>query len=245
MKLCNPFYMSKSSIPSIIQAQRYRGCKAAVNSYNELGLCNVNYNFKPHIDIENGILEPEALIKLINAVWALLHYHKNTLEKTNRLEEQNHIFENNNKQLTGSISKLKDKLNIEKNESRACVATAQRVSDRSDELLQSLMETRAKLLRLTKQKEANEKSFRNEITKLKKENEKLLDRLRSKSGTRASCGEVCDSTLLHLKERERKHQAVITQLQTNNQELLEEVLALKEEILLGGFGNLEIENNKK
>ncbi|KAM3966722.1 uncharacterized protein ACR2FA_012266 [Aphomia sociella] len=211
----------------------------------ELGLFNINYTFNPHIDTTNGTLEQEALVKLINAVWTLLHLYKNTLEKTERLEEHNHILESNNKQLTGSISRLRDKLNLEKNEAKACVASAQRVSDRSDELLQSLIETKAMLLRLTKQKEAGEKAFRNEITKLKKENEKLTNRLRINPSTRTSCGEVCDSTLLHMKERDRKHRAVIAKLQSNNQELLQEVLALKEELLLGGLQGLQIENEKE
>ncbi|XP_059049335.1 uncharacterized protein LOC131844456 [Achroia grisella] len=212
----------------------------------ELGLYNLNYTFNPYIDVENGTLEPKALIKLINVIWMLLHFYKNAMEKNTQLKEQMHILENNNKQLTGSNGRLKNKLNVEMNESRACVATAQRVSDRSDELVQSLLETKSKLQRLTKQKEASEKTFRNEITKLKKENEKLMDRIRNKSSTPTSCSEVCHSSLLHLKERERKQQAVIAQLQANNQELLQEVLTLKEEILLGGFESLEIENiNKK
>lgn len=79
------------------------------------------------------------------------------------------------------MGKLKEKLYSGKNEVRAYVASVQRVSDRSDELLQSLTESRAKLLKVTKQKEANEKSLRNEITRLKLENDKLTDRLRNKA----------------------------------------------------------------
>lgn len=60
-----------------------------------------------------------------------------------------------------------------------------------------------------------------------------------------SCSEVCDSTLLRLKERERKHLAVISQLQANNQELLREVLALKEEIIMGGIQNFDINDRTK
>lgn len=79
------------------------------------------------------------------------------------------------------MGKLKDKLSSEKNEARECVASAQKVSDRSDELLLSLTETRAKLMKVTKQKEALEKMLRNEISRLKLENNKLTDRLRNKS----------------------------------------------------------------
>lgn len=64
---------------------------------------------------------------------------------------------------------------------RACVASAQRVSDRSDEVFQTLTETRAKLLKVTKQKEAVEKTLRNEIARLKLENDKLTDKLRNKA----------------------------------------------------------------
>lgn len=42
------------------------------------------------------------------------------------------------------------------------------------------METRAKLLQVTKQKEGNERKLQNEITRLKLQNEKLTDRLRNK-----------------------------------------------------------------
>ncbi|KAL0895626.1 hypothetical protein ABMA27_011715 [Loxostege sticticalis] len=211
----------------------------------ELGLFNINYIFNPHVDIENNVLAPEALVKLINSVWTLLYYHKSTKEKADILAEQNHVLEHQNKQLHGSLGKLKDKLSSEKNETRACVASAQKVSDRSDELLLSLTETRAKLMKVTKQKEALEKTLRNEISRLKLENNKLTDRLRNKSNVHVSCSEVCDSTLLRLKERERKHLAVISQLQANNQELLREVLALKEEIIMGGIQNFDINDRTK
>lgn len=82
----------------------------------------------------------------------------------------------------GIISRLKGKSSSDKNEARACVASAQRISDRSEEILKKLTETRVKLNQLTKQKETTEKSLRNEITRLKLENDKLMDRLRNKSG---------------------------------------------------------------
>lgn len=79
------------------------------------------------------------------------------------------------------IQKLKDKLSLEKNESKACVASAQRIADSSDEMLHKLTETRLKLTQVTKQKEASEKHLRNEITRLKLQNDKLMDRIRTRS----------------------------------------------------------------
>lgn len=80
------------------------------------------------------------------------------------------------------MGRLKEKLNLEKNESKACVASAQRVADQSDELYQKLFDTRMKLNQLTKQKETTEKCLQNKIARLKIDNEKLQDRLRNKSG---------------------------------------------------------------
>ncbi|XP_028175081.1 uncharacterized protein LOC114363529 [Ostrinia furnacalis] len=211
----------------------------------ELDLFNISYTFNPHVDIDDNVLTPEALVKLINSVWTLLYYHKSVKEKADALTEQNHVLEHQNKQLHGSLGKFKDKLSIEKNGAKACVAEAQKVSDRSDELLHALTETRAKLLKVNKQKDAIEKSLRNEISRIKLENNKLTDRLRNKSSVHVSCSEVCDSTMLRLKERERKHLAVISQLQLNNQELLREVLALKEEIIMGGLQNYDIDDKTK
>ncbi|CAH2099804.1 unnamed protein product [Euphydryas editha] len=54
------------------------------------------------------------------------------------------------------------------------------------------------------------------------------------------CADICDSTLIHLKDRERKQKALIAQLQANNQELLREVLALKEELILEGISDVKI-----
>lgn len=85
--------------------------------------------------------------------------------------------------LQGLVGKLKDKLNIQRNESKACIALAHRISDDSDEQIQSLFETKAKLTQLSKQKENLEKGYRHEISRLKLENQKLLDRLRNKTGT--------------------------------------------------------------
>lgn len=85
--------------------------------------------------------------------------------------------------LQGLVGKLKDKVNIQRNESKACIALAHRISDDSDEQIQSLFETKAKLTQLSKQKENLEKGYRHEISRLKLENQKLLDRLRNKTGT--------------------------------------------------------------
>ena len=82
--------------------------------------------------------------------------------------------------LQGLVGRLKERINSEKNESKACVASAQRISDHSEEMLHKMTDTRAKLLQITKQKEANERKLQNEITRLKLQNEKLTDRLRNK-----------------------------------------------------------------
>lgn len=58
------------------------------------------------------------------------------------------------------------------------------------------------------------------------------------------CSEVCDNTLLQIRERERKQRTVIAQLQANNQNLIREVIALKEEIILSGLHDLKAEKKK-
>lgn len=82
--------------------------------------------------------------------------------------------------LQGLVGKLKEKICSEKSESKACVASAQRIADHSDDMLQKLTDTRAKLLQITKQKDANERKLHNEITRLKIQNDKLTDKLRDK-----------------------------------------------------------------
>lgn len=72
-------------------------------SLKEFGLLNINYTFNPYIDVENDTLTTEALVKLINSVWILLRHYKNVAEKTERLEERNHVLESNNSQLNVSI----------------------------------------------------------------------------------------------------------------------------------------------
>ncbi|XP_023945825.2 uncharacterized protein LOC112051426 [Bicyclus anynana] len=211
-----------------------------IGLHEELGLFNIDYLFNPHTDVENDTLCPEALVKLINSVWTLLQHHKNTTEKADGLIEQNHILEHNNKQLTSTVMRFKEKLNLEKNESKACVASAQRMSDQSNEVYHKLLDTRAKLSQLTKQKETNDKILQNKITRLQLQNDKLMDRIISKSDSYTPCADVCDSTMMQLKERERKHKALIAQLQANNQELIREVLTLKEEIILEGISNVKL-----
>lgn len=82
----------------------------------------------------------------------------------------------------GIIGRLKDKTTVEKNESRACIASAQRISDRSDEILKKMTETKAKLLQVTKQKDTTVNALKHEINRLTLENEKLTDRIRNKFG---------------------------------------------------------------
>ncbi|CAH2099801.1 unnamed protein product [Euphydryas editha] len=147
----------------------------------EFNLINIDYVFNPYVDIENNTLSPEALVKLVNSAWTLLHHFKNVSEKVENLEEQNHILESNNKQVNHTIGRLKKRLNTEKNESKACIASALRVTDQSNDIYQKLLDTKMKLTQLTKQKETNEKCLHNKIARLKLENDKLLDRLRNKS----------------------------------------------------------------
>lgn len=47
-------------------------------------------------------------------------------------------------------------------------------------MFQKLTDSKAKLLQIKKQKEGSEKNLKNEISRLKIQNEKLLDRLKSK-----------------------------------------------------------------
>lgn len=65
-------------------------------------MLNIKYIFNPHIDVENERLSTEALVNLVNAIWTLLYHHKNTLEKTEKLTDDNHTLELNNKQLNVS-----------------------------------------------------------------------------------------------------------------------------------------------
>lgn len=60
-----------------------------------------------------------------------------------------------------------------------------------------------------------------------------------------SCSEGCDLTLHQLKEREKHQRMVIAKLQRNNQDLLREVLTMKEEIILGGLQHYEIDDDEK
>lgn len=207
----------------------------------EFGLFNINYIFNPYIDIENKSLQPIALVNLINSVWTLLHFHKNVTEKAERLVEQNHILEQNNKQLNAQVVRLKEKINSEKNEAKACISSAQKIADRSDVMLQTLTETKAKLLLMTKQKAASEKTLHNEIARLKLQVDKLGDRLRNRDGSKP-CSDTCDTTLLRLKEREKQQRATIAQLQKVNQDLLHQVLDMKEDLLLSGLSNVNVDN---
>lgn len=209
----------------------------------EFGLLNINYIFNPHIDVENGCLIPDALVTLINSVWTLLHHYKNISAKSESLSEQNHILEQNNKQLNGIVQNLKNKLSLEKNESKACVASAQRIADNSDEMLQKLTETRLKLTQVTKQKEASERSLRNEISRLKLQNDKLLDRIRSRNAP--PCSNTCDMTVQQLKEQAKVYKNMIAQLQKSNRELLQEVIHTREELILGGLKHYKLDDKKK
>ncbi|XP_041974226.1 uncharacterized protein LOC121729695 [Aricia agestis] len=211
-----------------------------IGLHEEMNLLNVNYIFNPYTDVKEDTLQPEALTNLINATWTLLQHHKNATEKLKSVKEQNHILDHSNRQFTGIVKSMKDKLNSEKNEARACVATAQRISDQSNNVYQKYMETKTKLNQLTKQKETNEKSLQNKIARLKLENDKLQDKLRNKSGNFTSCADVCEFTLSQLKDRERKHKAMIVKLQTSNQELLRELLNLKESLILTGIDDLNL-----
>ncbi|VVC97165.1 rootletin-like [Leptidea sinapis] len=230
----------KATVYEPCTTKNFKECLVGLSE--ELSLFNISYIFNPHVDVIENTIYPDALINLVNAAWALLHHHKNVIQKADSLKERNHTLEQNNKQINGALQKFKDKLNNEKNESRACVASAQRVSDQSNEVYQKLSETRNKLNQVLKQKETNEKVLQYKITKLKLENEKLTDRLRNKSSGYTPCAEICDSTIVQLKERERKQRQVISQLQSSNQELIREVLAIKEEVLLAGLSDVHLKD---
>ncbi|XP_047540650.1 uncharacterized protein LOC125073710 isoform X1 [Vanessa atalanta] len=237
-ELLENYKFKKATIYEPCTLKNFKECLIGLNE--EFSLLNIDYIFNPHIDVENDTLSPGALVKLINSVWTLLHHFKNVSDKVESLEEQNHILEKNNKHINYTIERLNVKLSTEKNESKACVASAQRASDQSNEIYQKLLDSKMKLNQLTKQKETNEKYLQNKIARLQLENNKILDRLRNKSDNFTPCADICDSTLMQLKERERKQRSVIAQLQANNQDLLREVLALKEELILEGLGGVKI-----
>lgn len=206
----------------------------------ELGLLNINYIFNPFIDVDHEKLNSKAMVNLINATWSLLHHQKNATEKIEHLMEENHVLAQKNKDLNNLVSRLDKRINSKKSETQACVRSAQKMLDRSDEICEKLTECKARLLQITKQKEAMERNYKTEISRLQKENEKLLNKLQNKSGSFSPCTNICDSTILKLKEKEKKQHAVIGKLQTNNQDLLQEVIALKEDLLIGALNNSSI-----
>ncbi|KAL4715217.1 hypothetical protein ACJJTC_007799 [Scirpophaga incertulas] len=230
----------KTTIYEPCTLNNVKECLIGMNE--ELGLLDVNYIFNPHIDIDGNHLSPEALVKLINSLWTLLHHYKDIKQNSEYLREENHLYVQRNKQLNAMLSKLKEKLSSEKNEAKICVASAQRISDHSDELMRVLTEKKAELLKVSKQKDAIEKTLRHEIERLKQDNFKLMDRLQKKSKIQVSCSETCDFTVRQLKDRESKHLAIITQMQNNNQELIKKVLALEEDIVLEGLNNFNLDN---
>ncbi|XP_047036440.1 uncharacterized protein LOC124642169 [Helicoverpa zea] len=211
----------------------------------EFGLLNISYIFNPYIDFSENTIDSEALVKLVNSVWTLLQKHKNVAQKADDLEERNHILEHKNKQLNGLVTRLKEKISSEKNESKACVASAQRISDHSDEVVHKMTDMRSKLLQVTKQKEANERKLHNEITRLKLQNDKLTDWLRNKdlhthptNAAQAVCKTMKsehDDYVKHLKR-------IISKLENNNQMLLQEVLKLKEELIFRGMDQFTLDN---
>uniref|UniRef100_A0A2A4IZU5 Uncharacterized protein n=1 Tax=Heliothis virescens TaxID=7102 RepID=A0A2A4IZU5_HELVI len=213
----------------------------------EFGLLNISYIFNPYIDISEDTIESEALVKLVNSVWTLLQKHKNVTQKIDDLEERNHILEHNNKQLNGLVARLKDKISSEKNESKACVASAQRISDHSDEMLHKMTDMHAKLVQVTKQKEANERKLHNEITRLKLQNDKLTDRLKNKDlhshPTHASQA-VCKTLKSEHDDYVKHLKRIISKLENNNQMLLQEVLKLKEELIFRGMDQFTLETGK-
>ncbi|XP_075978625.1 uncharacterized protein LOC142978178 [Anticarsia gemmatalis] len=218
-----------------------------IGLHEEFNLLNINYVFNPYLDVNSNTLRSEALVNLVNAVWTLLHTTKNLQQKAERLEEENHILVHNNKQLNGIVMRLKEKISLEKNESKACVASAQRISDHSDEMLHRLTETRAKLLQVTKQKEAGERKLNNEITRLKLQNEKLTDRLRDKDvhthSSKASYS-ACRSIKSDQEEYNKHLKGIISKLEKNNQMLVQEVLKLKEELIFRGMDNFDLDDKK-
>lgn len=243
-ELIQNYRYKKSTTYEPCTVKNFKDC--LIGLHQEFELLNLNYVFNPYIDVNFNTLQPESLVNLINAVWTLLHTHKNLQQKVNQLEEQNYILENNNKHLNAVVNRLREKVTHEKNESKACVASAQRIADHSDGVLQKLTDTQTKLAQITKQKESNERRLQNEITRLKLLNEKLTDRLRDKDihshpnkTSYAACRDIKsnnDEYLKHLK-------GIISKLERNNQTLLQEVVQLKEELILGGMHQFSIDKD--
>lgn len=59
------------------------------------------------------------------------------------------------------------------------------------------------------------------------------------------CSDTCDMTVQQLKERDRHHKNMIAHLQKTNQELLREVVHMKEEIILGGLKHYKLDDKHK
>ncbi|CAK1599928.1 unnamed protein product [Parnassius mnemosyne] len=242
-ELLENYKFKKATIYEPCTLKNFKEC--LIGLHEELGLLNINYIFNPYLDVENNTLTTEALVKLINSIWILLQNFKCTSEKAERLVERNHILECNNSHLNGIVNNLKEKIKLEKNESKACVASAQRISDQSSEIHQKFLETRTKLIQITKQKETTEKALQNKITKLQLENNKLIDKLRNKSDHHTPCSEICGSTIMQIKEREKNQRKIISKLQASNQDLLREVLALKEDLIFEGLQDIQLKDKTK
>lgn len=201
----------------------------------ELSLFNIKYLFNPYLDLEDGILSKVALVRLVNACWCLLQHHKQVSDNGCKSKDRTYALEQNNYFLNNTVDQLRETIKSKESALKQSMCAADRLTEKATATEKELAECKAELKRVKKQKESKEHQLATELKRVQRQFDVLQDKFRGQCGVYTSKNETKNTFIEEYRMREKKYKETIGKLQNTNRQLIDEVLALKEELLLEAF----------
>ncbi|XP_030767692.1 afadin- and alpha-actinin-binding protein-like [Sitophilus oryzae] len=187
----------------------------------------------PIVKLEGSVTD--LLQQVVKSSRGLVHIHRNALSqiKNQNLEKKAKDLKNN--QAYGQLDRYKEHLEKSQENSVTLKNEIFKLERKIRELSKKECDSKDEIKRLKLWYISKQNELEHNIRKLNMENERLKEMFNQDIVTDSSRNSVALSLLKKYRVNEEIYKTTIKKLQENNRELLEEVLNLKEELVLDGF----------
>lgn len=187
--------------------------------FDSLGLPSINVNV-------------DVLEQLMNSIYGLIHMYRKSIAQNKELAVKQSALVNKTQNLEKQIDQVNSKL-VTKESENVILSETLRKKDYDIESLKTDKTLLSKNVCALKNWSAqNERQLKHKLNSLEQEKESLKIKLGESIGIYASRDDATVEMLHKYKAKEEIYLDTINKLQQNNEQLLNEVLSLKEEVII-------------
>lgn len=174
----------------------------------------------------------EVFKQVVHFSRALVHIHRNAIQQIKDQNIQCRTKDSTRNELYNKLEESKDTLEKYQEKCASLQNSTLRLNDQIKELHKRETKYKEQLDKVKRYYYSKEQTLEHSIRKLKMKNERLKELFGKDIVTKNSTNDVALKVIKKYKVNEEIYKTTITKLQENNRDLLDELLNLKEELIL-------------